>query len=126
MCPNLVLQLSFCQSTEPIKPPTELDLQSHQDFIALKEELEHISDFCEGYTLKQAPGQSVFSLSKENVPAGTNKQNLVLPFLERTLGNDDPAFSKIQEDPKTFLWAVPSQMWTSPPPILKRELMSPN
>ena len=49
-------------------------LQPHRDFIALREELGCISDFHEAYTFKQAPGQPVSGLSKENVPAVTNKR----------------------------------------------------
>ncbi|KAF6090082.1 BCL6 corepressor [Phyllostomus discolor] len=96
------------QTTEPSKAPTDQALQPHRDFIALREELGRISDFHEAYNFKQAPGQSVFSLSKENIPAGTNKENLGMqvstPFLEPTLGNDGPAvtFGKTQEDPKPF------------------------
>ncbi|XP_032330546.1 BCL-6 corepressor [Camelus ferus] len=99
---------SVGQSAEPTKPPTDPALQPHRDFIALREELGRISDFHEAYTFKQAPSQSVFSLSKENVPAGTNKENLAIPvstpFLEPTLGSDGPAvtFGKTQEDPKPF------------------------
>ncbi|XP_054422529.1 BCL-6 corepressor isoform X3 [Pteronotus mesoamericanus] len=99
---------SVGQTTEPSKVPTDQALQPHRDFITLREELGRISDFHEAYTFKQAPGQSVFSLSKENVPAGTNKENLGMqvstPFLESTLGSDGPAvtFGKTQEDPKPF------------------------
>ncbi|XP_036909753.1 BCL-6 corepressor isoform X3 [Sturnira hondurensis] len=99
---------SVGQTTEPSKALTDQALQPHRDFIALREELGRISDFHEAYNFKQAPGQSVFSLSKENVPAGTNKENLGMqvstPFLEPTLGNDGPAvtFGKTQEDPKPF------------------------
>lgn len=95
-------------SAEPAKPPVDPTLQPHRDFVALREELGRISDFHEAYAFKQAPGQSVFSLSKENIPAGTNKENLGLPvstpFLEPTLGSDGPAvtFGKTQEDPKPF------------------------
>ncbi|XP_059959600.1 BCL-6 corepressor-like isoform X3 [Mesoplodon densirostris] len=55
-----------------------------------------------------APGQPVSGLSKENVPAVTNKENLATPvstpFLEPTLGSDGSAvtFGKTQEDPKPF------------------------
>lgn len=95
------------QSSEPTNPSTDPALQPHRDFITLREELGRISDFHEAYTFKQAPGQSVFSLSKENVPAGTNKENLGMPvstsFLEPTLGSDGPVtFGKTQEDPKPF------------------------
>ncbi|XP_045716415.1 BCL-6 corepressor isoform X2 [Phyllostomus hastatus] len=96
------------QTTEPSKAPTDQALQPHRDFIALREELGRISDFHEAYNFKQAPGQSVFSLSKENIPTGTNKENLGMQvstsFLEPTLGNDGPAvtFGKTQEDPKPF------------------------
>ncbi|XP_062939465.1 BCL-6 corepressor isoform X8 [Cynocephalus volans] len=99
---------SVGQSTEPVKPPTDPALQQHRDFIALREELGRISDFHEAYSFKQAPGQSVFGLSKDSVPAGTNKENLGMPvsapFLEPTLGSDGPAvtFGKTQEDPKPF------------------------
>ncbi|XP_070358248.1 BCL-6 corepressor isoform X5 [Equus asinus] len=99
---------SVGQSTEPAKPPTDPALQPHRDFIALREEMGRVGDFHEAYTFKQAPGQSVFSLSKENVPAATTKENLGVPvstpFLEPTLGSDGPAvtFGKTQEDPKPF------------------------
>ncbi|XP_024435729.2 BCL-6 corepressor isoform X3 [Desmodus rotundus] len=99
---------SVGQTAEPSKAPTDQALQPHRDFIALREELGRISDFHEAYNFKQAPGQSIFTLSKENVPAGTNKENLGMqvstPFLEPTLGNDGPAvtFGKTQEDPKPF------------------------
>ncbi|XP_033705881.1 BCL-6 corepressor isoform X3 [Delphinus delphis] len=99
---------SVGQSAEPTKPPPDPALQPHRDFIALREELGRISDFHEAYTFKQAPGQPVFGLSKENVPAGTNKENLAMPvstsFLEPTLGSDGSAvtFGKTQEDPKPF------------------------
>lgn len=99
---------SVGQSAEPTKPPADPALQPHRDFIALRDELGRISDFHEAYTFKQAPGQSVFSLSKENIPAGTNKENLGMPvstpFLEPTLASDGPAvtFGKAQEDPKPF------------------------
>ncbi|XP_059942311.1 BCL-6 corepressor isoform X3 [Mesoplodon densirostris] len=99
---------SVSQSAEPTKPPPDPALQPHRDFIALREELGRISDFHEAYTFKQAPGQPVFGLSKENVPAGTNKENLAMPvstpFLEPTLGSDGSAvtFGKTQEDPKPF------------------------
>ncbi|XP_071069104.1 BCL-6 corepressor isoform X7 [Dasypus novemcinctus] len=96
------------QSLEPTKPPTDPSLQQHRDFIALREELGRISDFHDTYAFKQAPGQSVFDLSKENVPVSTNKESLGLPgatsFLEPTLGSDGPAvpFGKTPEDPKPF------------------------
>ncbi|KAM5289522.1 BCL-6 corepressor isoform 3-T8 [Glossophaga mutica] len=99
---------SVGQTTEPSKAPTDQALQPHRDFIALREELGRISDFHETYNFKQAPGPSIFSLSKENVPAGTNKENLGMqvstPFLEPTLGNEGSAvtFGKTQEDPKPF------------------------
>ncbi|XP_022412025.1 BCL-6 corepressor isoform X3 [Delphinapterus leucas] len=99
---------SVGQSAEPTKPPPDPALQPHRDFIALREELGRISDFHEAYTFKQAPGQPVFGLSKENVPAGTNKENLAMPvstsFLEPTLGSEGSAvtFGKTQEDPKPF------------------------
>nr|KAF6491806.1 BCL6 corepressor [Molossus molossus] len=99
---------SIGQTAEPTKPPADQALQPPRDFIALREELGRISDFHEAYAFKQAPGQSVFSLSKESVPAGTNKENLGMPgstpFLESTLGSDGPAvtFGKTQEDPKPF------------------------
>ncbi|KAM8752992.1 BCL-6 corepressor isoform 4-T7 [Rhynchonycteris naso] len=99
---------SVGQTTEPTKPLTDQALQPHRDYITLRDELGRITDFHETYTFKQAPGQSVFSLSKENVPAGTNKENLGMPvstpFLEPALGNDGPAvtFGKTQEDPKPF------------------------
>ncbi|CAK7313311.1 BCL-6 corepressor isoform X1 [Vulpes vulpes] len=95
-------------STEPTKPPADPALQPHRDFVALREELGRISDFHEAYAFKQAPGQPVFTLSKESVPAGTSKENLGMPvstpFLEPTLGSDGPAvtFGKTQEDPKPF------------------------
>uniref|UniRef100_A0A2K5R4X0 BCL6 corepressor n=1 Tax=Cebus imitator TaxID=2715852 RepID=A0A2K5R4X0_CEBIM len=99
---------SVGQSAEPAKPSAEPALQQHRDFIALREELGRISDFHETYSFKQAPGQPVFSVSKDSVPAGTNKENLGMPvsapFLETTLGSDGPAitFGKTQEDPKPF------------------------
>lgn len=99
---------SVGQSAEPSKPPADPALQPHRDFISLREELGRISDFSDPYIFKQAPGQSPFNISKENVPAGTNKENLAMPvstsFLEPTLGSDGPAvtFGKTQEDPKPF------------------------
>ncbi|XP_036091634.1 BCL-6 corepressor-like [Rousettus aegyptiacus] len=96
------------QSTEPTKSPAALALQPHSNFVSQREELGHISDFHESYGFKHSPGQSIFTLSKENVPAGTNKENLgtllSTSFLEPTLGSDGPAlsFSKTQEDPKPF------------------------
>uniref|UniRef100_A0A2I3HQ52 BCL6 corepressor n=1 Tax=Nomascus leucogenys TaxID=61853 RepID=A0A2I3HQ52_NOMLE len=95
---------SVGQSAEPPKPSAEPALQQHRDFIALREELGRISDFHETYTFKQP----VFSVSKDSVLAGTNKENLGLPvstpFLEPPLGSDGPAvtFGKTQEDPKPF------------------------
>lgn len=99
---------SVGQSTEPSKPPAEPALQPHRDFVTLRDELGRINDFHDTYAFKQAPGQSVFNLSKENVPAGTNKENLAMPvstpFLEPTPGSDGPAvtFGKTQEEPKPF------------------------
>ncbi|XP_077001955.1 BCL-6 corepressor isoform X7 [Tamandua tetradactyla] len=96
------------QGIEPTKPPTDPSLQQHRDFIALREELGRISDFHEAYAFKQAPGQPVFGLSKENVPVSTNKESLGMPgatpFLESSLGSDSPAvtFGKSPEDPKPF------------------------
>uniref|UniRef100_A0A8C3WY77 BCL6 corepressor n=1 Tax=Catagonus wagneri TaxID=51154 RepID=A0A8C3WY77_9CETA len=93
------------QGAEPSKPPTEPALQPHRDFISLREEVGRVSDFSEPYIFKQP----VFNISKENVPAGTNKENLAMPvstsFLEPPpLGSDGPAvtFGKTQEDPKPF------------------------
>ncbi|XP_054978455.1 BCL-6 corepressor isoform X2 [Sorex araneus] len=106
--PSFAAAESGAQSTEPPQPPAEPVLQPHRDFIALREELGRISDFHEAYAFKQAPGQSVFSLSKENVPAGTPKETLGVPvsapFLEPSLASDSPAvtFGKAQEDPKPF------------------------
>ncbi|KAM4818559.1 BCL-6 corepressor isoform 3-T4 [Thomomys bottae] len=99
---------SVGQSTEPTKPPADLALQQHRDFISLREELGRIGDFHEAYPFKQATGQPVFSLGKDNVPPPTNKENLgvpvATPFLEPTLGSESPAvtFGKTQEDPKPF------------------------
>ncbi|KAM6151158.1 BCL-6 corepressor [Rhynchocyon petersi] len=98
---------SIGQSPEATKP-VDSSLQQHRDFITLNEELGRVSDFHEAYAFKQVPGQSVFSLSKENVPASTNKENLGVPvstsFLEPTLGGDSSAiaFGKAQEEPKAF------------------------
>ncbi|XP_006864335.1 PREDICTED: BCL-6 corepressor-like isoform X3 [Chrysochloris asiatica] len=99
---------SVGQSAEPTKPPADPGLQQHREFIALREELGHISDFHEAYAFKQAPSQSIFSLSKENVPAGTNKENVGMSvstsFLEPPLGGEGPVitFGKTQEEPKPF------------------------
>ncbi|XP_048191521.1 BCL-6 corepressor isoform X3 [Perognathus longimembris pacificus] len=99
---------SVGQSAEPTKPPADLALQQHRDFISLREELGRIGDFHEAYPFKQATGQPVFSLGKDNVPTATNKENLgvpvATPFLEPTLGSESPAvtFGKTQEDPKPF------------------------
>ncbi|XP_015421277.1 PREDICTED: BCL-6 corepressor [Myotis davidii] len=96
------------QTPEPAKPAAEPALQSHRDFMALREELGRISDFHEAYAFKQAAGQAVFSLSKEGAPAGPSKESLGVPvsasFLEPTLGSDGPAvtFGKTPEDPKPF------------------------
>uniref|UniRef100_A0A4X1T927 Uncharacterized protein n=1 Tax=Sus scrofa TaxID=9823 RepID=A0A4X1T927_PIG len=93
---------SVCQSDEPTKPPTDTALQP-QDFIPLSEETRHSSDFHEPHTFRQAVG-----LSKKNVSAGTNKENLAMPvltpFLEPTLGNDGPSVTsgKTKENPKPF------------------------
>ncbi|XP_062039298.1 BCL-6 corepressor isoform X1 [Lepus europaeus] len=99
---------SVGQSAEPAKPPPDPALQPHRDFIALREDLGRIGDFHDTYTFKQAPGQPVFSINKDAVAVGTNKENLGVPastpFLEPTLGSDSPAvaFGKAQEDPKPF------------------------
>ncbi|XP_008841113.2 BCL-6 corepressor isoform X3 [Nannospalax galili] len=99
---------SVGQSAEPTKPPVDPALQQHRDFVSLREELGRISDFHESYVFKQAPGQPVFSLGKDSVAAGTNKENLGMPvatpFLETTLSSEGPTvtFSKTQEDPKPF------------------------
>lgn len=99
---------SIGPTPEPAKPAAEPALQSHRDFMALREELGRISDFHEAYAFKQAAGQAVFSLSKEGAPAGPSKDNLGVPvsasFLEPTLGSDGPAvtFGKTPEDPKPF------------------------
>ncbi|XP_006897578.1 PREDICTED: BCL-6 corepressor-like isoform X1 [Elephantulus edwardii] len=97
------------QSTETSKPMADPGLQPHRDFIALNDELGRAGDFHETYPFKQASGPPVFSLSKETVPAGTNKENLAVPvttsFLEpTTLGADGSAitFGKTQEEPKAF------------------------
>lgn len=96
------------QTAEPAKPPADPALQSHRDFLALREELGRIGDFHEAYAFKQAPGQSVFGLSKDNVAAGATKEGLGVPvstpFLEPPLGSEGPAvtFGKTQEDPKPF------------------------
>ncbi|XP_059535583.1 BCL-6 corepressor isoform X3 [Myotis daubentonii] len=96
------------QTPEPAKPAAEPALQSHRDFMALREELGRISDFHEAYAFKQAAGQAVFGLSKEGAPAGPSKENLGVPvsasFLDPTLGSDGPAvtFGKTPEDPKPF------------------------
>ncbi|XP_036316393.1 BCL-6 corepressor isoform X4 [Pipistrellus kuhlii] len=95
------------QAAEPAKPPADPALQSHRDFLALREELGRIGDFHEAYGFKQAAGQSVFGLGKESPAAGT-KESLGGPvsasFLEPTLGSEGPAvtFGKTQEDPKPF------------------------
>lgn len=81
---------SIGQSAKPTNPPNDPALQQHCSFITLREELGHINDFYEAYTFKQTAGQSVFSLSTDSVPAGTNKENLGMPiltlFLEPALG----------------------------------------
>ncbi|XP_006148950.1 BCL-6 corepressor isoform X2 [Tupaia chinensis] len=108
MCKPGFAAESAGQGAEPAKPPADPALQQHRDFLALREELGRIGDFHEPYAFKQAPGQSVFNLNKDSVPAGTNKENLVMPvstpFLDTTLGSDGPAvsFAKTQEDPKPF------------------------
>uniref|UniRef100_A0A8C6W773 BCL6 corepressor n=1 Tax=Nannospalax galili TaxID=1026970 RepID=A0A8C6W773_NANGA len=95
---------SVGQSAEPTKPPVDPALQQHRDFVSLREELGRISDFHESYVFKQP----VFSLGKDSVAAGTNKENLGMPvatpFLETTLSSEGPTvtFSKTQEDPKPF------------------------
>ncbi|XP_021499299.1 BCL-6 corepressor isoform X8 [Meriones unguiculatus] len=105
--PGLVTE-NVGQNTESTKPSADPVIQQHRDFISLREELGRVSDFHESYTFKQAPGQPVFSLGKDSVATGTNKENLgvpvATPFLETTLGSEGPAvtFGKTQEDPKPF------------------------
>ncbi|XP_054329264.1 BCL-6 corepressor [Pongo pygmaeus] len=82
------------QNAKPVKPPiVKLSLQQHGDFITLREELGHIGDLHEAYTLKQTPA------NKENLgmPVST-------PFLEPALVSDGHAvtFGKIQEYPKPY------------------------
>ncbi|KAM8893336.1 BCL-6 corepressor-like [Lycaon pictus] len=96
------------QNIESIKSPTDTDLQPHHNFITLREKLGSISDIHEAYAVKQVPGQSLFSLTKENIPAETKKEELGLevstPFLEPALGSGGHivTFGKIQEDPRAF------------------------
>ncbi|CAO2624336.1 BCL-6 corepressor [Lemmus lemmus] len=118
--PGLVAE-NVGQNTEPTKPAADPVIQQHRDFISLREELGRISDFHESYTFKQAPGQPVFSLGKDSVAAGTNKENLgvpvAAPFLETTLGSEGPAvtFGKTQEDPKPFcVGSAPPSMDVTP------------
>ncbi|XP_055455555.1 BCL-6 corepressor isoform X8 [Psammomys obesus] len=105
--PGLVTE-NVGQNTESTKPSADPVIQQHREFISLREELGRVSDFHESYTFKQAPGQPVFSLGKDSVATGTNKENLgvpvATPFLETTLGSEGPAvtFGKTQEDPKPF------------------------
>lgn len=105
--PGLVAE-NVGQNTEPTKPAADPVIQQHRDFISLREELGRINDFHESYAFKQAPSQPVFSLGKDSVAVGTNKENLGVPvattFLETTLGSEAPAvtFGKTQEDPKPF------------------------
>ncbi|XP_075395817.1 BCL-6 corepressor isoform X2 [Tenrec ecaudatus] len=113
-------------AAEPPKPPTEPGLQQHRDFITLREELGHLGDFHETYTFKQAPSQSIFSLNKDNVPAGTNKETLgvpvTAPFLEPALGGDGPAlaFGKTPEEPKAFcMSSAPPSSVDGPPTYTK-------
>ncbi|XP_027288955.1 BCL-6 corepressor isoform X2 [Cricetulus griseus] len=109
------------QNTEPTKPTADPVIQQHRDFISLREELGRINDFHESYAFKQAPSQPVFSLGKDSVAAGTNKENLgvpvATPFLETTLGSEAPAvtFGKTQEDPKPFcVGSAPPSMDVTP------------
>ncbi|KAL1766098.1 BCL-6 corepressor isoform X1 [Sigmodon hispidus] len=118
--PDLVAE-NVGQNTEPTKPAAEPVIQQHRDFISLREELGRISDFHESYAFKQASGQPVFSLGKDSVSAGTNKENLgvpvATPFLETTLGSESPAvsFGKTQEDPKPFcVGSAPPSMDVTP------------
>uniref|UniRef100_A0A8C9DKU9 Uncharacterized protein n=1 Tax=Prolemur simus TaxID=1328070 RepID=A0A8C9DKU9_PROSS len=84
---------SVGQRAEPTNPPNDPALQQHCNFITMRKELGHISDFHEAYTFKQTA-------------AGTEKENLgvpiLTPFLEPTLVSDGGAitFDKTQEDPK--------------------------
>ncbi|XP_044767970.1 BCL-6 corepressor-like [Neomonachus schauinslandi] len=99
---------SVGQNTEFTKSYTDTDLQPHHDFITLREELGCINDFHGAYAVKEAPGQSVFNLINENVPAATKKENLGMPvstpFLDPALGNGGHTvtFGKTQNDPKSF------------------------
>ncbi|XP_036030398.1 BCL-6 corepressor isoform X2 [Onychomys torridus] len=118
--PSLVAE-NVGQTTEPTKPAADPVIQQHRDFISLREELGRISDFHESYAFKQAPSQPVFSLGKDSVAAGTNKENLgvpvATPFLETTLGTEAPAvtFGKTQEDPKPFcVGSTPPSMDVTP------------
>ncbi|XP_057615627.1 BCL-6 corepressor isoform X3 [Chionomys nivalis] len=118
--PGLVAE-NVSQSTEPTKPAADPVIPQHRDFISLREELGRISDFHESYAFKQAPGQPVFSLGKDSVAAGTNKENLgvpvATPFLETALGSEGPAvtFGKTQEDPKPFcVGSAPPSMDVTP------------
>ncbi|XP_030782196.1 LOW QUALITY PROTEIN: BCL-6 corepressor-like [Rhinopithecus roxellana] len=91
------------QNAETAKlPVVKPSLQQHDDFIMLREELGHIGDLPEAYTLKQTPA------NKENLgmPVST-------PFLELALVSDGHAvtFSKIQENPKPYcLGSAPMSM----------------
>ncbi|XP_050016815.1 BCL-6 corepressor isoform X2 [Alexandromys fortis] len=118
--PGLVAE-NVSQNTEPTKPAADPVIPQHRDFISLREELGRISDFHESYAFKQAPGQPVFSLGKDSVAAGTNKENLgvpvATPFLETALGSEGPAvtFGKTQEDPKPFcVGSAPPSMDVTP------------
>ncbi|XP_041502778.1 BCL-6 corepressor-like isoform X4 [Microtus oregoni] len=118
--PGLVAE-NVSQSTEPTKPAADPVIPQHRDFISLREELGRISDFHESYAFKQAPGQPVFSLGKDSVAAGTNKENLgvpvATPFSETALGSEGPAvtFGKTQEDPKPFcVGSAPPSMDVTP------------
>nr|XP_048317276.1 BCL-6 corepressor isoform X3 [Myodes glareolus] len=118
--PGLVAE-NVSQNTEPTKSTADPVIPQHRDFISLREELGRISDFHESYAFKQAPGQPVFSLGKDTVAAGTNKENLGMPvaapFLETTLGSEGPAvtFGKTQEDPKLFsVGSAPPSMDVTP------------
>ncbi|XP_028623638.1 BCL-6 corepressor isoform X5 [Grammomys surdaster] len=109
------------QNTEATKPSADPVIQQHREFISLREELGRISDFHESFTFKQASSQPVFSLGKDSVAAGTNKENLgvqvATPFLETALGSEGPAvtFGKTQEDPKPFcVGGAPPSMDVTP------------
>lgn len=110
------------QNAEATKPSADPVIQQHREFMSLREELGRISEFHESFTFKQASSQSVFSLGKESVAAGINKENLgvqvaATPFLETALGSEGPAvtFGKTHEEPKPFsVGGAPPSMDVTP------------